>query len=529
MTDTSITISDHRNNSVATLDARLSFIERLSDLVNPILVKEMRQAVKSRSFLWPFALMLIAALGWSYYSAARILSASGESAVSWVFSGFVTILSVPAIIFVPYVAYQGVGAERQNATLELVWITSLTGRQIVLGKFWAAVMQLISYLSALAPCVAFTYLLRGIDIISILLTLYYICLASAVLTSLAILLATVFRNAYVSVTMSAALLVLLVLAFFGLVSTIMSWIAFQNAEIPVDIASIHLCITTIAISFVVLFLYAAGAQLSFAGDNQSTFLRSVLLVQQTLFVFWLAYWGKQAGNELAVYNMYPFFGLYWAFMGSFMAGELALLSPRARRTLPRTALGRVFLTWLQPGSGTGYFFTLINLAGVMAFLALVCHWTDTQVWGECVPVGIAVWVSVAAYLGAARLIVLLINRFRPTGAVIGFAITGILGSLGAILPALIDELLDWRTSEPFWMWFSWVWVVSETWRSRLGADWFKVVFPMAVATVVIFLVNTRFTVHELAAGLLPQPVFTPWAMRPDWSDKQQSVSHLPMS
>ena len=45
---------------------------RLGDRLNPILVKETRQALKSRQFLITFVLLLFCAWGWSVLGIARI-------------------------------------------------------------------------------------------------------------------------------------------------------------------------------------------------------------------------------------------------------------------------------------------------------------------------------------------------------------------------------------------------------------------------------------------------------------------------
>ncbi|GIW92091.1 MAG: ABC transporter permease [Pirellulaceae bacterium] len=506
-----------RSESDAEAD-RAGWLDRLSDYFNPILVKEARQAVKSRTFVWPFCLTLIAALGWSYFSAGHIISQMQSMDPLVVFIGFYVILAATTLILVPYSAYQAVGSERQEATLELVWITSLTGRQIVIGKFLGCLLQLLAYVSALAPCLAFTYMLQGIDIVAISLVLVYLCVASLVLTSFAILLATAFRNTYASMTVSAVLLVGLVILFFAITSFVADLIwdyGFRGGE---NIQWIHWLVLTTAGSFIVLFLLAAGAQLSFAGDNQSTPLRIVMLAQQALFVFWIVYGVRRAGDDGFVWGTFPVLGLYWGLMGAFMVGELALLSPRARRTLPRSALGRILFTWLQPGSGTGYVFSLVNLAGVMLFLSFVCHAQDRPRLHESLVVAIATWVCVAAYLGTGRLLVLLINRIYPTGAIIGFAIVAILAATGVIVPAIATELADYYPGESPWMSVNWAWVMSEilqntrTVGQTLMSD-LRLVYPLANIALLTLPLNLAFTVTELAAGRLPQPVVVPWEVR----------------
>ena len=98
---------------------------------------------------------------------------------------------MPLLIVVPYAAFRSLAAEREDGTYELLSITTLTARQIVLGKLGSAILQMMVYYSALAPCIAFTYLLRGIDIITIGLFLTYTFLASLLLSIFGLMMATV--------------------------------------------------------------------------------------------------------------------------------------------------------------------------------------------------------------------------------------------------------------------------------------------------------------------------------------------------
>ena len=49
-------------------------LERVGEWLNPILVKEVRQALKSRMFVVVFALMLIFGWGWSIFGVLLVLS-----------------------------------------------------------------------------------------------------------------------------------------------------------------------------------------------------------------------------------------------------------------------------------------------------------------------------------------------------------------------------------------------------------------------------------------------------------------------
>ena len=171
-----------------------ALLDRAGDRLNPILVKEARQAMKSRQFVTTFSLLLICGWLWTV-----LFISFGYPAIKYapvgpgVLLGYYLVLSVPLLIVVPYAAFRSLAAEREDGTYELLSITTLTSRQIVLGKLGSAILQMMVYYSALAPCIAFTYLLRGIDIITIGLLLAYTFLASLLLSALGLMMATVTR------------------------------------------------------------------------------------------------------------------------------------------------------------------------------------------------------------------------------------------------------------------------------------------------------------------------------------------------
>src|SRR5436853_1378026 len=147
----------------ATIEALL---DRIGDRLNPILVKEARQAMKSRQFVVTFTLLLIGGWAWTVLFIAAGIPAIYYSPVGpALLRGYFLVLSVPLLIVVPYAAFRSLAGEWEDGTFELLSITALSARQIVTGKLASAVLQMMVYYSALAPCIAFTYLLRGIDIV----------------------------------------------------------------------------------------------------------------------------------------------------------------------------------------------------------------------------------------------------------------------------------------------------------------------------------------------------------------------------
>lgn len=473
-------------------------LERAGERLNPILVKEARQALKSRQFVITFGLLLLCGLTWSlagvsFQMPGIYYTPSGPGMLM----GYFVILAVPMLLIVPFSAYRSLAAEREDGTYELLSITTLSARQIVTGKLGSALLQMLVYYSALSPCIAFTYLLRGVDVITILLVLFYTFLASVLLSALGLMVATVSRARHVQVLLSVALL--LGLALLTLVWCI--WTAVFLDEIDrmrgdeSEFWIVQGFILTIAGSYLVLFLLAGAAQVSFASDNRSTKLRIAMLAQQVLFTGWMIYfWLSYQAEEMLVVWL-SFSAAHWMVMGGLMTGEWARLSPRVKRQLPQSVLGRAFLTWFNPGSGTGYVFAVVNLCAVTLLACLAESWPRAGMTlrhvQEVAIFGALLCGYLAAYLGVGRLIALWLRRYVYFGLLLPALIHAILLALGVGLPLLLQAwLFGFAEFEDYSVLQTpnWIWTLIETLDGKILAD---PAVPILVvsAGLVMFFVN----------------------------------------
>jgi hypothetical protein len=129
------------------------WLERAGEWLNPLLVKECRQALKSRQFALTFTLVLILCWICSLFGVAWFgPSVSFGSVGDEIFFLYYIILAFALLIVVPYSAFRSLAAEHEDNTFELVAITSLKPRQIAGGKLGSAFVQILVYLSAAAPC-----------------------------------------------------------------------------------------------------------------------------------------------------------------------------------------------------------------------------------------------------------------------------------------------------------------------------------------------------------------------------------------
>ncbi len=422
---------DHAARPARRWERMERWLAAASERLNPILVKEARQALKSRQFALTFALVLVCAWIWSIFGVAIIgpsiyYSEHGRD----LFAGYFLILLFPLLVIVPYGAFRSLAAEREDRTYELLCITSLKPRQIVTGKLASAVVQMLVYFSAVAPCLAFTYMLRGIDVLTILFLIVYVFLASLAFSLAALLLATLTTERHWQVVMSVVLVAALGGGFW--LACIISFMLLSSSNFGFQDRSFwigHAAGLTAYVSYFLLVLQAAASRLTFESDNRSTALRWIAFIQQVLLVGWMAgLWFEFESGDIWVFA--PFFTVslaHWYVMGAFMTGESADLSPRVRRRLPQTLLGRVFLTWFNPGPGTGYMFALANLGGVAVLVALTIAMAEvvfpqvTSKWKPIEVLQILTFMSLgvaylAIYLGIGKLIVALLRRFDSPAA-----------------------------------------------------------------------------------------------------------------
>jgi hypothetical protein len=494
-------------------------LDRLGDRLNPILVKEARQAMKSRQFVVTFSLLLICGWLWTLlFIVAGLPAIYYAPAGPGVLMGYYTVLSVPLLIVVPYAAFRSLAGEWEDGTFELLSITALSARQIVTGKLASAVLQMMVYYSALAPCIAFTYLLRGIDIVTVALLLGYSFLASMLLSVVGLMVATVTRVRHWQVLLSVVLVMALLL--FAL---IWDWgflmFLSEGGTLPLDNAGFwisHLCGLSFYVPAVLLMIFVAAGQITFASENRSTPIRVILLAPQVLLAGWFIYLWYLVGVEQPLYMAVVFAAIYWAAAGAFLTGEVAELSPRALRRLPQSFLGRMLFTWFNPGSATGYVFSVLNLAAFMLVMTIVpANGPQPQSnLAGVVPAfrilpGVEHWLLfaacilgyVAGYLGITRLVVIAARRVTYVGMPAVFLCHVIVIGSGILVPLLVQRAWDgWQSTTFTYSLFqipNWCWTLYDLAQNGVTPVTSTAAVTVGAVGGLIFLINFLLTADEV--------------------------------
>jgi ABC-type transport system involved in cytochrome c biogenesis permease component len=252
---------------------------RGGDMVNPILVKETRQALKSRQFVVTFSLLLFASLAWTIVGSVLMMPQIyyTPSAVPLLI-GYYLVLAVPMLLVVPLAAYRSLEAEVDDGTLELLSVTALSPRLIVTGKLASAALQMLLYFVALFPCVAYAYTLRGVDLATLGLLMGTLIFGGLGLTMVALFFAPVSSGRTGQISGLLAVLAILLAAEFALGTFAVELIQYGLPSEAEDVAFGIVAALALGGTIAAMLLMATVAKLTPESENRSTGVRIAVLV-----------------------------------------------------------------------------------------------------------------------------------------------------------------------------------------------------------------------------------------------------------
>ncbi len=511
-----------------------SLLTRVSERLNPILVKEARQALRSKQFVTTFMLMLAAGWVWSMLGLAALgpgvyYSADGPT----MFYGYYFILTFPLLVVAPYTAFHSLSAERQDRTHELVSITTLNPRQILSGKLGSIVLQMVVYLSAIFPCLAFTYLLRGLEIFTVIWMVAYTSMISLGLSAIGLCLAALPPQRQRQIGNAVLFAVLLSVCFVTNISTAFWMVSAGGASVDSPYFWIQnlAWLTFYGNCFALVFL-SARSQLMTVCQNRSTDLRIALVVAQMSLLAWCAY-SQMVGGGNAIFGFVFFTTLLWWVAGMFLTGEPTVLSPRVKRDLPQSTVGRIFLSWFAPGPATGLMFVTANV--IAAFLMFNLPFDEIAANVRPVPVtmgpvksmGVMIpstvitpsirpglWeVCVIAasylivYLGVGKLILSMIRRFTQVQLTTRVLVHICLLMFGAGVPWSIQMTVpSLRTSGYTLLQITNpVWTITESCFKGVPVVGPVLVYTLPIAALIVLGLNMPSLVAELKQVRIAKP------------------------
>lgn len=421
----------------AATDAEVPRAERWSDSLNPMVVKEIRQALRGDTFykgLW--IVLLLSALASAFALSVVSRSLTGEQVGSGFFGTVYTCMCLALLGLTPMAAFQSLAGEWDDDSFDLLVASDLAPGQIVRGKLCSALVQGALIGVAFLPMLAVALTLPGLSLFAAAFAVGMLVTASVVATAVALATASVARRRPARIA-ATGFVVTLCLGLAGIL--IMASIDLTaGADFLLDDEVLAGVGAMVCAGFFVggYALLVAQAQISHPEENKSTALRlwTVVALAVGAPVLGLLQLGAGASSNVLV-------------VGSVML--LLLVSPALfvfateERRLPRRVvheLRRGIATRLPdlllPGSARGLLFALTCL-----FLYALGVGLFGEVTGEFADLAptFRLAVVLAFNLALASLFVRALGRLDPVkhkrvAFILALVATGLVASLvGAAL------------------------------------------------------------------------------------------------
>lgn len=339
---------------------------------NPIVVKELRQAVRS----WAVTGMLLAFLTVQFLvTVGHLLGQSfhinpSQALGREIFQVFLPILSLVGFVFIPVYVGGRLTAERLEGNVDMLYITTLSAARIIRGKLLCGTYLIVLFFSVCAPFMVFTNLLRGIDLPTV-----FVLLTIAFLLSVLALQAAIFLSCLPA---SKGLKLLVGLpAGAGMMSMVGGMFAISSDlmrdGVGSRLATWSFWGPTLSLLFLGLLLFgflhlAAIALISSPSANRALPLRSFVTGTWLLTLLVALAWGVKEGHPAPVMAWVSIVSVVLILALLVAAAEGDDQSVRIRRTIPESPAKRGIAFFLFSGTAGGLAWAVV-LAGLTMPLA----------------------------------------------------------------------------------------------------------------------------------------------------------------
>jgi hypothetical protein len=428
--------------------------ERISDRLNPILVREVQQALNGRSFVATLGLSLLGIV-----VTALVVASGGDLGRAEGRGAFVLALQVLApilLLVVPFQAYLSMRQEVAHGTVEHLLLSRLTPGAIVRGKLAAATVQSLLFLAVFAPLVALTWLLRGVDVPTIAFVLGLAFVYAFGAAALAVAMGALSRWAparALPMLVLAVALCAVTLVFIGGMRFIVRDLTSILRDPDFGLRMASLLVGPVVVGSILLALVASNS-LAHPHENRSTSFRVFALAAVLVGLGWTAYAvptgrgvpSRVAWSALVVFAatagacLLPF---WW-----FAVTEDEPLSPRARTLVPRSPVLAALAIPLLPGGGRGLLFTILVGATAVGGAAVGLHLVGagTSAYEGTWILAFGTWGYGVPYAGLGRLLRGRLPR-GARGTVLGRVALPLVIGILALLPLLVDLVSRGRSGD----------------------------------------------------------------------------------
>jgi hypothetical protein len=365
--------------------------ERLSGLVeiaNPMLVRCVRQELRSRTFIGSFTLLLLVSMVSSVIAAWIAKTSPSDTIGHGLFAVLALAWSGAMVVIQGGNTFRAVTQERNDDTWDLVDLTGMGPTRVLRGLMLANMIQGVLFTAPIAPFMVMAYLLRGLDLLTIVASLVLVPLFALAASSLAVLCACLSRQKSSRAVLGGLLTIILATGWimsFSMwispsgVNVLDQWIsALGRGDIETWLGTI--IFFNVWIAWIAFALVLSAALLSHPAENRSTGPRTAAFRLWLNALVWtialpcaISWFGSYATPPfvecLAAFSVG---GVFWAaIVGLFAVSEDYELTPRqARDVIDGRGWRRIRMIVFGPGASRGrLWFLAVSLASVaMSFI-----------------------------------------------------------------------------------------------------------------------------------------------------------------
>ncbi len=149
-----------------------NFIAKIDDYLNAILVKDLRQIVRGK-FIWAVLLLFLGIVSLILCLSLLDSGDRGEIDGEFIPVSMLGLLFFASALLIPIQIGKKTSEEIYDATHELIFTTTMDPSSIVKGKFLSGSVTIIMMYATLAPFLALTLYMGGVDIKNLILVIIY--------------------------------------------------------------------------------------------------------------------------------------------------------------------------------------------------------------------------------------------------------------------------------------------------------------------------------------------------------------------
>lgn len=339
----------------------MKLAERLQDAVNPIVVKELRQALRGNYFSVSFWLAITVALVFAFTGVSRASGNPGPAILLPVAYA----MAIACHGMIPLAAYLSMASEWNEGVSDLLLLSGLRPRQIVFGKLLSSLTQAVLVYSALLPFFGAAFLAGGVDLLVVGVLFGASLLTTTVTIAFSIGLGSLTRARAARVVTSLGLLLGLFVVTVGTAVFFQYLLGAPDALWMGDTIASLLVAIVIAVAAAIVSLGVAAVNFTHAGENRSTPLRVSVVVGGLATLAAPSLFGISMLDDFGAFVIVGvWISVHVAFL--FFMTEPESLPKRVPLTVPRRAWLALLTAPFLPGGGRGMIlFVLFGVAGTL--------------------------------------------------------------------------------------------------------------------------------------------------------------------